>query len=268
MINISFEENKKLQLDILSEIADFCDEHNLRYFLTYGSLIGAVRHHGFIPWDDDIDIQMPREDYNVLIKTFNQEKKNSNYELIAPGECKSRHSIVKIIDLRTVKIEPGIDYSHGMLGIDVDIFPIDGMPSDEGEYLRWRKQLFRYYRRYDAAVKERKGSIKHIIYLNLMSPPFVPAKFWLNCALKLHKKYPYKESEFVGTMEMVWNGTGNRVKKSVFDEEIEAEFEGRVFKIPKFYDELLTALYGDYMELPPKEKQITHHKNNVFWKDT
>ena len=130
MKEISFEESKKLELDILLAVADFCNKNNLTYFLAYGTLIGAIRHKGFIPWDDDIDIQMPREDYNKFIETFSHER----YKTIAPGTPLSKHSFVKVIDTETVKIEAHKKYKKGFLGVDIDIFPLDGTPSDENEY--------------------------------------------------------------------------------------------------------------------------------------
>lgn len=133
MRNISFEEMKKVELEILSFFADFCETHNLRYFLAYGTLIGAIRHKGFIPWDDDVDIQMPREDYDILISLFNIGN-DSPYRLISPLEKQSCYTIVKIIDTRTIKIENGI--KNDPLGIDIDIFPLDGIPSVDKAYIK------------------------------------------------------------------------------------------------------------------------------------
>ena len=142
MREISFEEAKTIEKDILLDIVDFCDTHGLRYYIAYGTLIGAVRHQGFIPWDDDIDINMPREDYNEFLRTYNAEREN--YRVIDPRSDIARHSFAKVIDVRTVKDEPMINCREP-LGIDVDIFPLDGMPDDMQAYDAWYAELYHIY---------------------------------------------------------------------------------------------------------------------------
>lgn len=117
-------ENQKVQLDILSYVDSFCSKMGLRYYLGDGTLIGAVRHHGYIPWDDDIDIRMPRPDYDELIRIFNEGSKDSRYRLIEPKSKLAQNSFVKIIDSDTIKIEPYLDYKNGYLGVDIDVFPL------------------------------------------------------------------------------------------------------------------------------------------------
>ena len=135
---MSLEEHKKVQVDILVSFAKFCEENNLRYFMAYGTLLGAIRHKGFIPWDDDIDVWMPREDYNILIETF---KSKNNYQLIDPRGKMARHPYVKIIDINTIKIEKLVDYREGNLGVDIDVFPLDGQPDNEREFVIWHNKL-------------------------------------------------------------------------------------------------------------------------------
>ena len=263
---IGFEEAKVLELDILKQVATYCEENGLRYFLTYGSLIGAIRHKGFIPWDDDIDIQMPRADYLKLIRDFNEKIPNKELFLVSPDSSIARHPIVKIIDQRTVKVEPGYDYSNGALGIDIDVFPIDGMPENEKEYKRWRRKLMWNYNCFNAAKQLKEGSFKHRVKLFLIGTHRYPANYWLEKAAKLHAEYPMDACSYAGSMEMLYNGPGNRVRKECFDDYIMADFEDTKFRIPVGYDELLTSIYGDYMKLPPAEWQVTHHTNNTFWK--
>lgn len=265
--SIGFEETKVIELDILKQIAKYCEDNGLRYFLTYGTLIGAIRHKGFIPWDDDIDIQMPREDYLKLIRDFNNKIENKNLYLVAPEKPMSCHPIVKIIDRRTIKVEPGYDYSDGNLGIDVDVFPIDGMPASDAEYKRWRRKLIWYYKNFDAAKQLKTGTFKHHVKLFLMGSWFIPANYWLDKAAKLHAKYPLNSSAYAGSMETPYNVTGNRVRKECFDGFVMADFEDTKFRIPVGYDEILRSIYGDYMKLPQVELQVTHHINNVFWKE-
>lgn len=126
----------------------------LRYYLGDGTLIGAVRHHGYIPWDDDIDIRMPRPDYDELIRLFNESSKDSRYRLIEPRSKLAQHSFVKIIDSDTIKIEPYLDYKNGYLGVDIDVFPFDGCPSDEQEFTKWATTI----RSYDKAFLYKKES--------------------------------------------------------------------------------------------------------------
>ncbi|MFR5682857.1 MAG: phosphorylcholine transferase LicD [Clostridia bacterium] len=128
---MSLEEIKSIQLDILSQVANYCDRNGLRYFLAYGTLLGAVRHKGYIPWDDDIDIMMPRPDYMQFINSFNNEKcalrvgshyLDKNYPYV----------IAKVYDTSTLcKENIDVEYS---IGINIDVFPIDGLPETERSF--------------------------------------------------------------------------------------------------------------------------------------
>lgn len=267
MKTISFEETKQIELEILLKVADFCDQHGLRYYLAYGTLIGAIRHKGFIPWDDDIDIQMPREDYNKLIELFNRENEDARYFLLDPKSKIAGHPYVKVIDTRTVKKELGAK-KGSILGIDVDIFPLDGMPSDDAEYEKWYAQLHKEYKKYQYSVISLKGwGFKTKIHYLLYRPNLLCRKKILKKTEKLHALYPYEKSERVGIMETVYNGKKNRLKKEYFDGYTLVEFEGHQVKAPRGYHEVLTDIYGDYMKLPPEDQQVAHHTNSSFWKE-
>lgn len=266
MREISFEEAKKVELDILVDIAKFCETHGLRYYLAYGTLIGAIRHKGFIPWDDDIDINMPRADYNEFLRTYNKEGKI--YRVIDPRDKNSRHSFAKVIDTRTVKDEPMMNYKEP-LGIDVDIFPLDGMPEEEAEYDKWYDALYKIYEKftlkglktsyYPRVATRWKLKAKQLLY---------PSRNrLLDKAQALHEKYPYETSKFVGCMESRYNGKGNRAEKADFADTVDVAFEDLTFKAPVGYDRILRNLYGDYMTLPPEEKRVTHHTNKMYWKE-
>lgn len=156
---LTLEEHKQVQLDILKFVDAFCEKEGLRYYLSDGTLLGAIRHHGYIPWDDDIDIQMPRPDLFKLIETFNKKCGNGRYRLIDPQEAIAQHYMVKIIDTETVKIEPYLNYRHGFLGVDIDVFAMDGCPEDEAEFRRWGKEI----RRYNKAYMYRKRAFHRVV---------------------------------------------------------------------------------------------------------
>lgn len=268
---VTTEESKKLQVAILEDLAAFCEKHHLRYYLAYGTLIGAVRHKGFIPWDDDIDIQMPRADYNKLIELYNQEKgENSRYYLVSPDDKRSLNAFTKIIDQTTVKKEFGVAYKKpdDYLGVDVDIFPLDGAPNDKEEYKKWFKKLIWLYTRHWYKNQNKRDSLKGWLKLFMHKLPgiFLSKKSILKRAAKLHAKYPYETCEYVAVVENASSDFGSYTKKSNYAESVMLDFEDKKFAAPKGYHEILTGNYGDYMQLPPIEKQVTHHVNNVFYK--
>lgn len=268
---ISTEEVKKIELDILSYVANFCDKNGLEYGLGFGTLIGAIRHNGFIPWDDDVDICMKREDYNKLIELFNKANKdNLTYRLISPYDKGAKHSFVKIIDTRTVKKEFGISDKRSKLGVDVDVFPIDGVPENEEEYKVWYEKLISIYKRHYDCVESFHGGLLTRIKILIKKILLVLSGNTKNRVLKkadrLHKAYPIGRSSFVRSVESQYAEKGGKVKKECYEGTVLVDFEGAKFKAPQGYDEILRSIYGDYMELPPEEKRVTHHVNSVYWK--
>jgi lipopolysaccharide cholinephosphotransferase len=174
---------------------------------------------------------------------------------------------VKVIDTRTVKIEPHLRYKE-QLGVDLDIFPIDGQPDDTATFEAWYAELMKIYKKYVLkTVTPTYPKLK--TNLNLIRKQiFIPScQTLLKKAEKLHAQYPYETSAFVGTVESAFNGIGNRVEKTAYEDYTLVEFEGYTFRAPKDYDKVLRNLYGEYMQLPPVEKQVTHHENKVYWKE-
>ena len=268
MRELSLEEAKTVELNILLHVNEFCKKNNLRYFLAYGTLIGAVRHNGFIPWDDDIDISMPREDYNWLIENFNKMNPNGRYKLISPYSKKAKHSFVKIVDTFTTKIESGVSYDDDYLGVDVDVFPIDGQPDSALEFNKWFEKLQKIYRLHHYCLMEPKGSIKRRIGIPIIRMLTGGKVALVKKADRLLARYPYDKSNYVGVIACLYINKGDRFKKECFDKSVEIDFEGQKLPIPAGYDEILTNIYGNYMELPPEEKRVTHHMNKMFVKDS
>ena len=267
MREISLEESKKLQLDLLSAFAEYCDKKGLRYYLAYGTLLGAIRHKGFIPWDDDTDVHMPREDYNKLMDSFNEGNEDSPYFLVRPETKLAQQPHAKIIDTRTEKRE-FFQRKGTLMGVDIDVFPLDGMPADDAEYKKWFNKLMKVYR---SLIYASRGTMKGKPYANvkvIIGRMLHPSRTrLLKKAAKLHALYPYDQCEYIGGLECTFEHLGTRNRKACYEDYVMVEFEGKQFKAPKEYHEVLTNYYGDYMTPPPKEKQATHHLNNCYYKD-
>lgn len=270
MKEISLEEIKRIQLEMMSRLHSFCEKNGLTYFLTGGTLLGAIRHKGYIPWDDDIDILMPRYDYQVLMDTFNSKVGDENLQVVdIYKDDKYLMPYGKLIRLDTVvKENVASDY---ISGVWIDIFPLDNM-SDE---YRTAAALFKNVRKYRNIL-----SVKNIVYdtkrsfgknviLELgkvLTIPYSRSKV-IKKIDSLSRKYENdKMSKYVCVVSVGTYGIKEIVESSNYLDRIDVEFENCVFKAPSGYDKILTHLYGDYMQLPPEEKRVTHHAFQAYWK--
>lgn len=261
--DITLLEMREIQLQILDVVDSFCRSHNLRYSLAAGSLLGAVRHHGYIPWDDDIDIMMPRPDYDVFAETF--VGFNSNL-VLQDVQTDHFHYLpwAKVYDNRTELIQ-----YNSVGGVYIDIFPIDGLPDktllvdyyknkQKISKLLWqsREINYRYMPDYSISLKI-KTFIKRFVFPS-RNKVIVRWK-------KLYNTYPYESSKYAGAITSIY-GMREHMPKTVFDNYVDLPFEGKYYKCIKAYDSYLSKLYGDYMRLPPVEKRVSHHNNVVYWK--
>lgn len=257
------EEVKKIQIDILDVVSSFCDDNNIKYWLDTGTLLGAIRHKGYIPWDDDIDIGMLREDYDRFASLFNQH--NKRYRFVCLDNSEDFYTAFgKVIDTKTVLYEPDI---HGnKLAVNIDVFVYDNAPDDdillEKMYRkRDRYMLLALFSRgsqvlpTDSYLKRTQKRIVHLVTCGFSSEKLL-AKVIDNS-----KTYSKIETKRVGNFTSV---SRIAVDKRVFDSFIDVEFEGKKYKAPVGYDEWLTDFYGDYMQLPPKEKQVSHHLYEAY----
>ena len=271
MKRIEINEMQKIELEILKYFSNFCDEHKLRYFLSNGTLLGAIRHNGFIPWDDDIDVYMPRNDYMKFLHLVGSSL-GPNYKLVTPYNSKKYlYTYAKLFDDRTVLVEfpETLKYT---IGVYIDIFPVDGLPDSEIEinkhFKRTKKlisQNWLFIAQGKRLTKETKLYKRMYGYLFVFLARLMGEKFYFNKLDKMARKYDFDKSEEVALTACGY-GAVERMKQSYFAKCQKVKFENNLFNAPIGYHEYLTSLYGDYMKLPPLEEQIKRHNNETFWK--
>lgn len=249
---------QRMELRILEDFADCCDRHQLRYYLAGGTLLGAVRHHGFIPWDDDIDVIMPRPDFEQFIETV-YGGELGNYRLVDDYHKNPDANPYAKLENPNVKVKEKIYKDSRNLWID--IFPMDGMPKEDGELDRHLKKIAKYnYRLWQAQsdAQNLKNPLKRwakkiLFFYYRKRGGLYYARKMTACA----KSYDFDDSEYVGCAVGKY-GKKERLKKSEFEGRMLAEFEGKQFYISEGYDRYLRNLYGDYMQIPEEDKKHVH----------
>lgn len=257
MRKIDLNEMKRIQIDILIQVDSFCREHNLRYSLAYGTLIGAVRHKGFIPWDDDIDIMMPRPDYEKFLTEFEKTPPLS-YLTIQNYRNNDITSITwtKICDTRTIMYASNMQTS-----VFIDVFPIDGAP-ENNKVMEHVKET--YKRRYYVIRKRRSYKYGNNVfkrYIKYIGKQILYPKTRKRAIREYEEyiiSYPFDTSPNAGI-------PGGKNKYSlimptdVFKNYREIKFEGYDFMCISDYDTYLRNTYGDYMVLPPEDQRCRHN---------
>jgi lipopolysaccharide cholinephosphotransferase len=251
-------ELRQIQIGILDEVHRFCESHNLCYFLSSGTLIGAVRHKGYIPWDDDIDIYMPRKDYEEFLATYHDQ--TGRFKSINPyQESNYYYTFAKVVDLRTKMIETETEGYE--IGVYMDIFPVDYVTDD----LQERKRVFKLKK---LLYKIRRCKISNA------NPLRSRLAYWCYKSLPVSAHYVFRLIQRLIVLgkptRTVCNMTeaGPKIKGCFPAEDIassvDIEFEGKLYKTMVGYKDYLERTYGDYMTLPPVEQRVTH-QFEAYW---
>ena len=267
---------QNVSLDILKDIHEFCVDNNIKYTLFSGTLIGAIRHHGFIPWDDDLDIAFTRPEYEKFVRTYQSKR---GYKLFA-RERQGKDVYIayaRVCEMeKTYANDSRWPWAKDPKGIWVDVFPLDGADSDIEKAKRFCKSNHRMWRwgcfiRSLLAPYKTKRQFKGKLYWIIGHCLFLHkcTKIW-DKHIKLCKTIPFEKAQYYS--HWAWAGWGMReyYKTSAFSDYILIPFEDGEFYVMQGYDGALRAKYGDYMQLPPIEERTPSHsgfKNKYCWKD-
>lgn len=256
---------RKLQLaelEILREFLKICNKNKLEYFMLGGTFLGAIRHKGFIPWDDDIDIGMPREDYEKFIKLV-LENKNENFEIY---DLKQSFYIKLMSNKVKAKFKMFLEEQE--MGVFVDIFPLDGMPNNfirrkvhmlKLLYLRMLYQYSRFSMSVNIINKKRPIHEKVLIFIGKIIPfeKFLDSSKRILALNRMLKKYKYSESDYIVNFMGAYKFK-EMFPKEIYDEAKEYKFEDLTLKGPQNYNYVLKQLYGDYMKFPSENERNKH----------
>lgn len=253
---LTIQEVKEREVKILDYFVAICNKCNLTYYLTDGTLLGAIRHQGFIPWDDDIDVSMPREDYEKFIDVAKKEA-SGDFLVLLPGSEEYPYGYIKIVDTHTLLLEKELMAIPNM-GIWIDVLPLDGIKRPKGLQVKLLKLLnnARAAASYRVCPQKRKG-----MYLQWKICRLIGYKVLQKIFSKISKYYKFGEVPFVAWTPIAFRAV---YPKRVFERVTKVQFEGKKYSAPLEYDEYLKIQYKDYMTLPPVEKRTAHFVQAVY----
>jgi len=268
MKKITIDEKRKILLDILSAVDRFCEKEGLVYSMACGTMLGAVRHKGFIPWDDDLDIYLLRNDYSKLEKVF-PDLLDGKYRFASLKRTEGWHcAFGKIYDDRTVS--ENLKARRIPFGINIDVYPIDDVPDSESEWKKYRAIQKKAV--YDVRYKTLNISSQNSLKRNLrLIWDKLPCLFQtrddllriLDSIAQLNNNKGYSMG-FECAQGLVQQ---HPFPKSLFSSIVNWPYEDRQFKGFKDADVYLRNGYGDYMKLPPEEKRVLVHGYDCYWKE-
>lgn len=254
---LSEQQIKENIYEILYDFATYCDTYKLRYYLCGGTLLGAIRHKDFIPWDDDIDVLMPRPDYIQLHETLKSCPLRKRYQFLSLENRNSIYPFGKIVDLSTA-VESSLSCLDKHLWID--IFPMDGTPVSQKESNNFLKKAHRLkkWHIWSSMLVIGPLTLKKILKIPVvLAAHLAGAEYFAAKLQELACQYDFEKSEYVAGV--AWScGPGERMKKDKFLPTTEVLFHGGKFHAPECWDFYLKSMYGEYNQLPPEDKRNTH----------
>lgn len=264
MIEMTNDEIKNTCLKIMKEFDNLCRDNNLRYSIAYGTLIGAIRHGGFIPWDDDIDVVMPRSDYDKLLElNYTSEQ----FEIKNYKKTKGYYySFTKMID-KTTYIDEYYRREKDM-GVFIDIFPMDFFDYEENELKKLVKNTRNIKKLLDCIGSNGKRDYSKSIFRWIAKKILSVIIFPFKKMILVNVENMFRSGEGKYCSCLIYDGCGikNVFETDMWDNLIEVKFEGlNVFAFSQYHSRL-TKIYGDYMKLPPKEQRVTNHNFNAYYR--
>ncbi len=258
----------QILLKLLIDFRDFCNKYQFQYFIIGGTLLGAVRHGGFIPWDIDADIAMPREDYEEMLTIINNEFPSMYYIQNTYTDSKFHTPKTKILVRGVKKDNPNKLMVSCETGLNLDIFPLDVAPKDlvkresQRRKIRLFKTLLRFKIRYKINAYSSKEKItKFMRWVINGSLAWIPERYVISCMTKEMIRYNEIESDYWCSMASHYDYHKQVMSKEVYGKGTEIQFEGHCFVGPDMTHEYLQQIYGDYWELPPladRQAQYSH----------
>ncbi len=266
------EDIKKIEIQMLDYFDAYCQKHNLRYYLAYGTLIGAMRHNGFIPWDDDIDAMMPRADYEKLLAMFNDDNKRTEYQIMAHSINRKYYlPFAKLVNQKTVlKEEADVDCE---IGVYVDIFPLDNLSDSLSEARKIIKRQYLYNKQLQLKIMKWRKGRSLIKNLALIGSKIILSGKSISTLVEEIDSYCNKPdtdkfTKYVGITAGISRGDDSRIfEKEWFEKTIMVDFEGKQYPAPVGAANYLNTAYGDYLQLPPVEQRVSHHSFEAWVKE-
>lgn len=267
MQEMTLREIQTLSLEILKDIHNFCIQNDITYTLFGGTMIGAIRHKGFIPWDDDIDIAMPRPDYERFLSTYHSE---NGYKLIAAGQEDSYIAFSRVCEMdKTLVINRILPWYKHETGVWIDIFPLDATPDNPEEAKTLINDFVKEWKEC-CAIRSSFSSFKDVQGIDKIIKLFIkkiirhiPGKdiFTLNNKYIEHcKAIPWGSTNHFANLAYMGYGFKEYLCMDDIKEMILVPYEDVKFYVCKGYDHLMRMKYGDYLLLPPIEKQTSNHE--------